>query len=74
MHNEIQEDALRSLVDGGAVRDTLVRCQEEKLTLAVRLGGWQPLVGGKFAPRSAAYLGQPDGCRAICGCDGITGI
>jgi len=39
MHNGIHEEALRALVEGGAVRDTLVSRQEEKWTLAIRLGG-----------------------------------
>ena len=38
MHNGIQEEAMRALVEGGTVRDTLVSRQEEKWTLAIRLG------------------------------------
>ena len=39
MPQGIHEEALRALVEGGAVRDTLVSRQEEKWTLAIRLGG-----------------------------------
>lgn len=39
MNNGIHEEALCALVEGGAVRDTLVSRQEEKWTLAIRLGG-----------------------------------
>jgi hypothetical protein len=39
MPNGIQEEALRTLVEGGAVRDTLVSRQEDQWTLAIRLGG-----------------------------------
>lgn len=39
MRNGIHEEALRALVEGGAVRDRLVSRQEGKWTLAIRLGG-----------------------------------
>ncbi|CRM49748.1 hypothetical protein [Pseudomonas sp. 37 R 15] len=39
MPQGIHEEALRALVEGGAVRDTLVSHQEDKWTLAIRLGG-----------------------------------
>lgn len=39
MPNGVQEEALRALVEGGAVRDTLVSRQEDKWTLAIWLGG-----------------------------------
>ncbi|KAA8694000.1 MULTISPECIES: hypothetical protein [Pseudomonas] len=39
MPQGIHEEALRALVEGGAVRDTLVSRQEDKWTLAIRLGG-----------------------------------
>ncbi|WP_424081072.1 hypothetical protein [Pseudomonas sp.] len=78
MPQGIHEEALRALVEGGAVRDTLVSHQEDKWTLAIRLGGagsrWQPLVGGTLAPRNATHLGQPDGGRTICRCGGVARI
>ena len=39
MPQGIHEEALRALVEGDAVRDTLVSRQEDKWTLAIRLGG-----------------------------------
>ncbi len=39
MNNRIHEEVLRALAEGCAVRDTLVSRQDEKWTLAIRLGG-----------------------------------
>lgn len=39
MRSGIQEDALRVMLEGGAVREVLVSRQNEKLGLAIRLGG-----------------------------------
>ena len=39
MPQGIHEEALRALVEGGAVRDSLVSRQEDKWALAIRLGG-----------------------------------
>ena len=60
MHNGIQEEALRALVEGGAVRDALVSRQEEKWTLAIRLGGsgsrWVAVRSRREALRTWASL------------------
>lgn len=50
MNNGIHEEALRALAEGGAVRDTLVSRQDEKWTLAIRLGGSGSRWGGTLAP------------------------
>lgn len=39
MPQGIHEEALRAMVEGGAVREVLVSQHDEKLTLAIRLGG-----------------------------------
>lgn len=46
MPHEIQEDALRIMLEGGAVRDVLVSRQNEKWTLAIRIAG----VGSRGLP------------------------
>lgn len=39
MRSGVQEDALRVMLEGGAVREVLVSRQGNKLGLAIRLGG-----------------------------------
>lgn len=60
MPHGIQEDALRIMLEGGAVRDVLVSRQNEKWTLAIRLGGaggrWLPIRSRREALRSWASL------------------
>ncbi len=46
MRQGIQEEALRVMIEGGAVRDVLVSRHDEKWILAVRLGG----AGGRWLP------------------------
>ena len=47
MRSGIHEDALRVMLEGGAVREVLVSRQNEKWGLAIRLGGagsrWLPV-------------------------------
>jgi hypothetical protein len=47
MHTGIHEDALQTMLEGGAVRKVLVSRRNEKWTLAIRLGGaesrWLPV-------------------------------
>jgi hypothetical protein len=56
----IQEEALRAMIEGGAVREVLVSRHEEKWTLAVRLGGagssWLPVRSRREALRTWASL------------------
>lgn len=42
----LQEETLRAMLEAGAVREVLVSRQDEKWTLAVRLGG----VGRRWLP------------------------
>ncbi len=60
MPHGIQEDALRIMLEGGAVRDVLVSRQNEKWTLAIRLGGagsrWLPIRSRREALRTWASL------------------
>ncbi|MEX5684779.1 hypothetical protein [Pseudomonas silesiensis] len=52
----IQEDALRAMLEGGAVREVLVRRHGEKWGLAIRLGGagsrWLPVRSRREALRT----------------------
>ncbi len=60
MPHGIQEDALLIMLEGGAVRDVLVSRQNEKWTLAIRLGGagsrWLPIRSRREALRTWASL------------------
>ncbi|MCD5970402.1 hypothetical protein [Pseudomonas quasicaspiana] len=60
MPQGIHEDALRAMVEGGAVRDVLVSRQDDKWTLAIRLGGagsrWLPVRSRREALRTWASL------------------
>lgn len=58
MPRGIQEDALRIMLEGGAVRDVLVSRHHEKWTLAIRIGGvgsrWLPVRSRREALRTKA--------------------
>lgn len=60
MPQGIQEEALRVMLEGGAVRDVLVSRHNEKWTLAIRLGGagsrWLPVRSRREALRTWASL------------------
>ena len=60
MHSGIQEDALRVMLEGGAVREVLVSRQNEKWGLAIRLGGagsrWLPVRSRREVVRTWASL------------------
>lgn len=60
MRAGIQEDALRVMLEGGAVREVLVSRNNEKWTLAIRLGGagsrWLPVRSRREALRTWASL------------------
>ncbi|VVM75455.1 hypothetical protein [Pseudomonas fluorescens] len=60
MRQGIHEDALRAMLEGGAVRDVLVNRHDEKWMLAVRLGGagsrWLPVRSRREALRTRASL------------------
>ncbi|WP_294734853.1 hypothetical protein [uncultured Pseudomonas sp.] len=60
MPQGIQEETLRAMLEGGAVRDVLVSRQEDKWTLAIRLGGagsrWLPVRSRREALRTWASL------------------
>jgi hypothetical protein len=60
MRNGIQEDALRVMVEGGAVREVLVNRQGDKWSLAIRLGGagsrWLPVRSRREVLRTWASL------------------
>lgn len=60
MRAGIQEDALRAMLEGGAVREVLVSRHGEKWCLAIRLGGvgsrWLPVRSRREALRSWASL------------------
>lgn len=56
----IQEDALRAMIEGSAVREVLVSRHGEKWGLAIRLGGagsrWLPVRSRREALRTWASL------------------
>ncbi|MFK7699514.1 hypothetical protein [Pseudomonas caspiana] len=60
MPQGIHEDALRAMLEGGAVRDVLVSRQDDKWTLAILLGGagshWLPVRSRLEALRTWASL------------------
>lgn len=60
MPQSIQEEALRAMLEGGAVREVLVSRHNEKWTLAVRLGGagsrWLPVRSRRETLRTWASL------------------
>lgn len=60
MRSGIQEDALRVMLEGGAVREVLVSRQNEKWGLAIRLGGagsrWLPVRSRREVVRTWASL------------------
>ena len=60
MRAGIQEDALRAMLEGGAVREVLVSRHGEKWGLAIRLGGagsrWLPVRSRREALRTWASL------------------
>lgn len=60
MPQGIHEEALRAMLEGGAVRDVLVSRQDDKWTLAIRLGGagsrWLPVRSRREALRTWASL------------------
>ncbi|WP_122662319.1 hypothetical protein [Pseudomonas viridiflava] len=60
MPQGIHEDALRAMLEGGAVRDVPVSRQDKKWTLAIRLGGagsrWLPIRSRREAVRTWASL------------------
>jgi hypothetical protein len=60
MPQEIHEDALRAMLENGAVRDVMVSRQDDKWTLAIRLGGagsrWLPVRPRREALRTWASL------------------
>lgn len=60
MRSGVQEDALRGMFEGGAVREVLVSRQVDKWGLAIRLGGagsrWLPVRSRREALRPWASL------------------
>ena len=60
MRAGIQEDALRVMLEGGAVREVLVSRHGDKWGLAIRLGGagsrWLPVRSRREALRTWASL------------------
>jgi len=60
MREGIHEDALRVMVDSGAVRDTRVSRHGEKWSVAIRLGGptshWLPVRSRRESVRTWASL------------------
>lgn len=60
MPHGIHEDALRAMLEGGAVREVLVSRHNEKWSLAIRLGGagsrWLPVRSRREALRTWASL------------------
>lgn len=60
MRAGIQEDALRVMLEGGAVREVLISRHNEKWTLAIRLGGagsrWLPVRSRREALRTWTSL------------------
>ncbi|WP_229635493.1 hypothetical protein [Pseudomonas syringae] len=53
---DLQEETLRAMLEAGAVREVLVTRQDDKWTLAVRLGGagsrWLPVRSRREALRT----------------------
>ena len=60
MRSGIQEDALRVMLEGGAVREVLVSRHGDKWGLAIRLGGagsrWMPVRSRREVLRTWASL------------------
>lgn len=60
MRQGIHEDALRVMLEGGAVREVLVSRHDDKWTLAIRLGGagsrWLPVRSRREVLRTWASL------------------
>ena len=60
MKSGIHEDALRVMLEGGAVREVLVSRHGDKWSLAIRLGGvgsrWLPIRSRREALRTWASL------------------
>ncbi|MBF7144957.1 MULTISPECIES: hypothetical protein [Pseudomonas] len=60
MRAGIHEDALKAMLEGGAVREVLVSRHNEKWTLAIRLGGagirWLPVRSRREVLRTWAGL------------------
>ena len=60
MRSGIQEDALRVMLEGGAVREVLVSRHGDKWGLAIRLGGagsrWLPVRSRRESVRTWASL------------------
>ena len=60
MRSGIQEDALRVMLEGGAVREVLVSRHGDKWGLAIRLGGagsrWLPVSSRRESVRTWASL------------------
>ena len=60
MREGIHEDALRVMLEAGAVREVLVSREDEKWGLAIRLGGagsrWLPIRSRREALRTWASL------------------
>ena len=60
MREGIHEDALRAMLEGGAVREVLVSRHGDKWGLAIRLGGagsrWLPVRSRREALRTWASL------------------
>jgi len=56
----LQEETLRAMLEAGAVREVLICRQDEKWTLAIRLGGagsrWLPVRSRREALRTWASL------------------
>ncbi|MCD5977041.1 hypothetical protein [Pseudomonas quasicaspiana] len=65
MPQGIHEDALRAMLEGGAVRDVLVSREDDNWTLAIRLGGavsrWLPVRSRREALRT--WASQTAMCR-----------
>ncbi len=63
MRAGIQEDALRVMLKGGAVREVLVSRHNEKWTLAIRLGG----AGCRYARAARRCVpGKSHGGGTLC--------
>ena len=60
MRTGIQEETLRAMLEAGAVREVLASRQNDKLGLAIRLGGvgsrWLPVRSRREALRTWASL------------------
>lgn len=75
MRSGIQEDALRVMLEGGAVREVLVSRYGDKWGFAIRLGG----PGSRCLPvrsrrEAFAHVGQFDRCGTLCRDCGSYGI